>query len=139
MIDRLRADYRAMRGMIFGAPPPFEAVLDSVSSLAALDGYHTWEELNWASLVNKIADLDAVRAVPEKPGKEKAPAKPSPEPSSPVAKTELLEKVAGDPSKGPGSRPSPRKTPLEPSPRPIESVRPTAEPPNRDPSFLPGI
>jgi hypothetical protein len=36
MIDRLRADYRAMRGMIFGAPPPFEAVLDSVSSLESL-------------------------------------------------------------------------------------------------------
>lgn len=33
MIERLRADYRAMQGMIFGAPPSFEAVLDSIGSM----------------------------------------------------------------------------------------------------------
>ena len=33
MIDRLRVDYRAMQGMIFGAPPEFEAVLNSISEL----------------------------------------------------------------------------------------------------------
>ncbi|MGY4501926.1 hypothetical protein ACVWYH_005883 [Bradyrhizobium sp. GM24.11] len=33
MIAQLRADYRAMQGMIFGDPPDFEAVLDSISSL----------------------------------------------------------------------------------------------------------
>ena len=33
MIEQLRVDYRAMRGMIFGDPPDFEAVLDSIASL----------------------------------------------------------------------------------------------------------
>jgi hypothetical protein len=33
MVEQLRVDYRAMQGMIFGDPPDFEAVLDSVSSL----------------------------------------------------------------------------------------------------------
>lgn len=33
MIDQLRVDYRAMQGMIFGDPPEFEAVLDSISLL----------------------------------------------------------------------------------------------------------
>ncbi|RXH32417.1 hypothetical protein XH84_14640 [Bradyrhizobium nanningense] len=33
MIDKLRVDYRAMQGMIFGDPPPFEAVLDSIKLL----------------------------------------------------------------------------------------------------------
>ncbi len=33
MIEQLRLDYRAMQGMIFGDPPDFEAVLDSISSL----------------------------------------------------------------------------------------------------------
>ena len=33
MIEQLRLDYRAMQGMIFGDPPNFEAVLDSISSL----------------------------------------------------------------------------------------------------------
>ena len=33
MIEQLRVDYRAMQGMIFGDPPDFEAVLDSISSL----------------------------------------------------------------------------------------------------------
>lgn len=33
MIEQLRGDYRAMQGMIFGDPPDFEAVLDSISSL----------------------------------------------------------------------------------------------------------
>ena len=33
MIEQLRADYRAMQGMIFGDPPNFEAVLDSISLL----------------------------------------------------------------------------------------------------------
>jgi hypothetical protein len=35
MIEQLRVDYRAMTGMIFGAPPRFEAVLESVTSLEA--------------------------------------------------------------------------------------------------------
>lgn len=35
MIDPLRVDYRAMQGMIFGDPPDFEAVLDSIVSLEA--------------------------------------------------------------------------------------------------------
>ncbi|WP_430644612.1 hypothetical protein [Bradyrhizobium frederickii] len=35
MIDQLRVDYRAMKGMIFGEPPNFEAVLASISSLEA--------------------------------------------------------------------------------------------------------
>jgi hypothetical protein len=33
MIAQLRVDYRAMRGMIFGDPPEFEDVLDSITSL----------------------------------------------------------------------------------------------------------
>lgn len=33
MIEQLRLDYRAMQGMIFGDPPSFEAVLDSIRSL----------------------------------------------------------------------------------------------------------
>ncbi|WP_095203694.1 nucleotidyl transferase AbiEii/AbiGii toxin family protein [Mesorhizobium carmichaelinearum] len=33
MIEQLRVDYRAMKGMIFGDPPEFEAVLDSIRSL----------------------------------------------------------------------------------------------------------
>ena len=33
MIEQLRVDYRAMQGMIFGDPPSFEAVLDSIDSL----------------------------------------------------------------------------------------------------------
>jgi hypothetical protein len=33
MIEQLRVDYRAMQGMIFGDPPNFEAVLESISSL----------------------------------------------------------------------------------------------------------
>lgn len=33
MIDQLRQDYRAMRGMIFGDPPSFEAVLDSIAAI----------------------------------------------------------------------------------------------------------
>ena len=33
MIEQLRTDYRAMQGMIFGDPPGFEAVLESISSL----------------------------------------------------------------------------------------------------------
>lgn len=33
MIEQLRADYGAMQGMIFGEPPSFEAVLDSVRSV----------------------------------------------------------------------------------------------------------
>lgn len=33
MIAQLRVDYRAMQGMIFGDPPDFEGVLDSISSL----------------------------------------------------------------------------------------------------------
>jgi hypothetical protein len=35
MIAQLRVDCRAMQGMIFGDPPDFEAVLDSISSLEA--------------------------------------------------------------------------------------------------------
>lgn len=35
MIDQLRADYRAMQGMIFGDPPAFEAVLASIATLEA--------------------------------------------------------------------------------------------------------
>uniref|UniRef100_A0A9E8CNP1 Nucleotidyl transferase AbiEii/AbiGii toxin family protein n=1 Tax=Bosea sp. NBC_00436 TaxID=2969620 RepID=A0A9E8CNP1_9HYPH len=33
MIEQLRVDYRAMQGMIFGAPPRFDAVLESIRSL----------------------------------------------------------------------------------------------------------
>ena len=33
MIEQLRVDYRAMQGMIFGDPPDFEAVLDSIGAL----------------------------------------------------------------------------------------------------------
>lgn len=33
MTEQLRGDYRNMQGMIFGDPPEFEAVLDSISSL----------------------------------------------------------------------------------------------------------
>ena len=33
MIEQLRADYRAMPGMIFGDPPSFEAVLEGVALL----------------------------------------------------------------------------------------------------------
>lgn len=33
MIEQLRVDYRAMQGMIFGEPPIFEAVLESISAL----------------------------------------------------------------------------------------------------------
>ncbi len=33
MIEQLRVDYRAMLGMIFGDPPAFEAVLESISAL----------------------------------------------------------------------------------------------------------
>ena len=33
MIEQLRVDYRAMQGMIFGDPPQFEAVLDSIGAL----------------------------------------------------------------------------------------------------------
>lgn len=33
MIEQLRADYRAMQGMIFGNPPSFEAVLESINVL----------------------------------------------------------------------------------------------------------
>lgn len=33
MIEQLRADYRAMQGMIFGDPPEFDAVLESISTL----------------------------------------------------------------------------------------------------------
>jgi len=33
MVDQLRTDYRAMRGMIFGEPPTFEDVLASVMAL----------------------------------------------------------------------------------------------------------
>lgn len=33
MVDQLRADYRAMTGMIFGEPPAFDAVLESVQDL----------------------------------------------------------------------------------------------------------
>ncbi len=35
MVEQLRADYRAMQGMIFGDPPAFEAVIDSIASLEA--------------------------------------------------------------------------------------------------------
>jgi hypothetical protein len=35
MIEQLRADYRAMQGMIFGDPPAFEAVLETISALEA--------------------------------------------------------------------------------------------------------
>lgn len=35
MIEQLRVDYRAMTGMIFGDPPRFEAVLESVTALEA--------------------------------------------------------------------------------------------------------
>jgi len=33
MVEQLRLDYRAMQRMIFGGPPSFEAVLDSIRSL----------------------------------------------------------------------------------------------------------
>lgn len=33
MVDQLRADYRAMRGMIFGEPPTFDHVLASVAAI----------------------------------------------------------------------------------------------------------
>jgi Nucleotidyl transferase AbiEii toxin, Type IV TA system len=33
MVDQLRIDYRAMQGMIFGEPPSFETVLDSIDAL----------------------------------------------------------------------------------------------------------
>lgn len=35
MVDQLRSDYRAMRGMIFGEPPSFENVLRSIGELEA--------------------------------------------------------------------------------------------------------
>lgn len=35
MTEQLRVDYRAMQGMIFGEPPAFEAVIDSIASLEA--------------------------------------------------------------------------------------------------------
>lgn len=35
MIEQLRVDYRAMTGMIFGEPPRFEVVLESVTALEA--------------------------------------------------------------------------------------------------------
>jgi hypothetical protein len=33
MIDDLRQDYRAMSGMIFGDPPPFEDVIEAIAEL----------------------------------------------------------------------------------------------------------
>ena len=33
MIEHLRIDYNAMQGMIFGDPPEFQAVLDSISTV----------------------------------------------------------------------------------------------------------
>lgn len=33
MIDNLRQDYRAMSAMIFGAPPPFDAIVEEISAL----------------------------------------------------------------------------------------------------------
>lgn len=33
MVDQLRTDYRAMTGMIFGEPPPFDDVLGSITNL----------------------------------------------------------------------------------------------------------
>jgi hypothetical protein len=33
MVDQLRTDYRAMRGMIFGEPPTFDDVLTSVAAI----------------------------------------------------------------------------------------------------------
>ena len=33
MIEQLRVDYRAMQGMIFGDPPVFEDVLESIGAL----------------------------------------------------------------------------------------------------------
>jgi hypothetical protein len=42
MHDALRADYTAMAGMIFGAAPPFEAVIETVASLeTSLNGAGT--------------------------------------------------------------------------------------------------
>jgi Nucleotidyl transferase AbiEii toxin, Type IV TA system len=35
MVDQLRADYRAMSGMIFGAPPAFDVILDSIAAIEA--------------------------------------------------------------------------------------------------------
>jgi hypothetical protein len=33
MVEPLRRDYAAMQGMVFGAPPAFEAVMQSVADL----------------------------------------------------------------------------------------------------------
>ena len=33
MIDDLRQDYRAMSAMIFGEPPPFDAVVEAIAEL----------------------------------------------------------------------------------------------------------
>ena len=33
MIDDLRLDYRAMSDMIFGEPPPFDAIIEAIAAL----------------------------------------------------------------------------------------------------------
>lgn len=33
MTDALRQDYRAMSAMIFGEPPPFDAVVEAIADL----------------------------------------------------------------------------------------------------------
>ena len=44
MVDQLRSDYRAMQGMIFGEPPSFEAVLNSIAALETrLNGIGVWQ------------------------------------------------------------------------------------------------
>jgi hypothetical protein len=44
MIEQLRVDYRAMQGMIFGDPPSFQAVLDSIRALETRLNEHAAKE-----------------------------------------------------------------------------------------------
>ena len=90
-----------------------------------------------AQLGYKITGLEAVRAIPEKPGREKKSPEAAPTPPTPAAAAESAEKSTAETPKAASLRPPPRKARPDPGPLPVEAARPAPEPPN--PSFLPGI
>jgi hypothetical protein len=110
-------------------PPKLEFTynLDSAMAQRLQDCYGQLAQLGY-----KIAGLDAVHSIPGKFAHKKESAGPTPAP-----KAEPLETAAIEPAKTTGSRHSPRKA--SPEANPSDPARPVAEPPNRDPSFLPGI
>jgi hypothetical protein len=108
--------------------------LDSTLAQRLQDCYGQLTQLGY-----KVAGLEAVQAAPEKPAAVKKAPRTSPAAPSPAAPSAVAEKPTAEIPKTNESKIPPRKPRPEGVPVQAEPEKPGSEPPNRDPSFLPGI